>query len=206
MPEIDRWVIRHTLNRLAEFLASTTQTKNIFAINLSGQSICDDSFIDFVFGELARTSVPPNFICFEITETAAILNITRAKQFMATMREKGCRFSLDDFGAGLSSFAYLKTLPLDYLKIDGQFIREIIDDPVSSAIVSAINQLAHAMGLKTVAEFVDSNAIKKLLKGLGVDYAQGYGIAKPLPLADQLQTLAKTAKKPVRKAAQAQPA
>ena len=195
MPEIDRWVVRHTLRVLSKFLVGQKQFEGLFAINLSGQSVCDDSFMDFVFGELARSEVPPDSICFEVTETAAILNITRAKQFMSAMRKIGCRFALDDFGAGLSSFAYLKTLPLDYLKIDGQFIRGIAEDPVSGAIVSAINEMSHAMGLETIAEYVDGDATKKLLKRLGVDYAQGYGVAKPSSLAEQLQALAHRKKK-----------
>ena len=186
MPAIDRWVITHSLEMLADFGSRLAKRKSFFAINLSGQSICDNSFFNFVIGELARTGVPTTAVCFEVTETTAILNMKRAKQFMSALQEKGCRFSLDDFGSGLSSFSYLKTLPIDFLKIDGQFVREIAEDPVSNAMVAAINQMSHAMGLKTIAEYVENTAIKTQLSSLGVDYGQGFGIARPRPLADQL--------------------
>ena len=186
MPAIDRWVIKHSLEMLADFGSRLAKEKGCFAINLSGQSICDHSFLDFVVRELARTCVPMTAICFEVTESTAILNMQRAKHFMSVLREKGCRFSLDDFGSGLSSFSYLKTLPIDFLKIDGQFVREIAEDPVSNAIVAAINQMSHAMGLETIAEYVENRAIKTQLGSLGVDYGQGFGIEKPKPLADLL--------------------
>jgi len=185
MPAIDRWVITHSLEMLADF-GSRVGERSFFAINLSGQSICDNSFFSFVVGELARTGVPTTAVCFEVTETTAILNMDRAKQFMSGLREKGCRFSLDDFGSGLSSFSYLKTMPIDFLKIDGQFVKEIAEDPVSNAMVAAINQMSHAMGLKTIAEYVENTAIRTQLSSLGVDYGQGFGIARPKPLADQL--------------------
>jgi EAL domain-containing protein (putative c-di-GMP-specific phosphodiesterase class I) len=143
--------------------------------------------------------VPTTAVCFEVTETTTILNMSRAKQFMSVLREKGCRFSLDDFGSGLSSFSYLKTLPIDFLKIDGQFVREIAEDPVCNAMVAAINQMSHAMGLKTIAEYVENRAIKTQLSSLGVDYGQGFGIARPRPLADQLASLSKRVK-PIREA------
>ncbi len=199
MPAIDRWVITHSLEMLADFGSRLATEKSFFAINLSGQSICDNSFLNFVIGELVRTGVPTTAVCFEVTETTAILNMKRAKQFMSALREKGCRFSLDDFGSGLSSFSYLKTLPIDFLKIDGQFVREIAEDPVSNAMVAAINQMSHAMGLKTIAEYVESTAIKTQLTSLGVDYGQGFGIARPRPLADQLASLFKRVK-PIREA------
>ncbi len=199
MPAIDRWVITHSLEMLADFGSQLAKETSFFAINLSGQSICDNSFLDFVIGELSRTGVPMTAVCFEVTETTTILNMSRAKQFMSVLREKGCRFSLDDFGSGLSSFSYLKTLPIDFLKIDGQFVREIAEDPVSNAMVSAINQMSHAMGLKTIAEYVENRAIKTHLSSLGVDYGQGFGIARPRPLADQLASLSKRVK-PIREA------
>ena len=186
MPAVDRWVITHSLEMLADFGSQLAEEKSFFAINLSGQSVCDHSFLDFVMRELARTCVPMTAICFEVTESTAILNMQRAKQFMSVLQEKGCRFSLDDFGSGLSSFSYLKALPIDFLKIDGQFVREIAEDPVSNAMVAAINQMSHAMGLKTIAEYVENRAIKTQLSSLGVDYGQGFGIAKPRPLADEL--------------------
>jgi len=199
MPTIDRWVITHSLEMLADFGSQLAKETSFFALNLSGQSICDNSFLDFVIGELSRTGVPTTAVCFEVTETTTILNMSRAKQFMSVLREKGCRFSLDDFGSGLSSFSYLKTLPIDFLKIDGQFVREIAEDPVSNAMVAAINQMSHAMGLKTIAEYVENRAIETQLSSLGVDYGQGFGIARPRPLADQLASLSKRVK-PIREA------
>ena len=199
MPAVDRWVITHSLEMLADFGSQLAKEESFFAINLSGQSICDNSFLDFVIGELSRIGVPTTAVCFELTETTTILNMSRAKQFMSVLREKGCRFSLDDFGSGLSSFSYLKTLPIDFLKIDGQFVREIAEDPVSNAMVAAINQMSHAMGLKTIAEYVENSAIKTQLSSLGVDYGQGFGIAKPRPLADQLASLSMRVE-PIRKA------
>ena len=187
--EIDRWVIRHTFDLLSESGTFEKRPKSIFALNLSGQSICEDGFLDFVITELNRTGVPPTSICFEVTETAAILNMVRAKQFMLTLRKYGCLFSLDDFGAGLSSFSYLKTLPINYLKIDGQFVRDIADDPVCEAMIAAINQMGHAMGVKTIAESVENSAIKKRLAQVGIDYVQGDSIAKPRPLSTELKAI-----------------
>ena len=195
MPAIDRWVITHSLEMLADFGSRMKNEKSFFAINLSGQSICDNSFLNFVIGEFARTCVPMTAICFEVTESTAILNMKRAKQFMSVLRDKGCWFSLDDFGSGLSSFSYLKTLPIDFLKIDGQFVREIAEDPVSNAMVAAINQMSHAMGLKTIAEYVENRAIETQLSSLGIDYGQGFGIEKPRPLADRLASNSKGIKR-----------
>ena len=196
MPAIDRWVVTHSLERLADIRPHLDADFGHFAINLSGQSLCDDSFLDFVIDELARTRVRTGLICFEVTETTAILNFTRATEFMNSLRAQGCQFSLDDFGSGLSSFSYLKNLPIDYLKIDGQFVREIAEDPVSNAMVAAINQMSHAMGLKTVAEYVENQAIRTQLAGIGVDFGQGFGIARPHPLEDQLQLISKV--RPIR--------
>ena len=189
MPPIDRWVITHTFEALAD--CRLRDMRGYFAINLSGQSLCDPSFLEFIRNELSRTGVPPALICFEVTESAAILNIDQAIGLMSNLRDVGCRFSLDDFGSGLSSFSYLKTLPIDHLKIDGQFVREIVEDPVSNAMVAAINQMSHALGLKTVAEFVENRAIRTQLAGIGVDFGQGYDIERPQPLTERLETLAK---------------
>lgn len=177
MPEIDRWVVHNTLEKIASYQLCENRAKTIFSINLSGQSLCDDGFLDFVIHELDRTAVAPRTICFEITETAAILNIDRATHFMQTLKEHGCLFSLDDFGAGLSSFSYLRVLPVSYLKIDGQFVRDIVGDPICDAIVAAISQMSDAMGLKTIAEFVETPAIKQHVRRLGIDYAQGNAVA-----------------------------
>ncbi len=133
-------------------------------------------------------TVSPQQICFEITETAAIANLSTAKEFINKLKVRGCHFALDDFGSGLSSFSYLKELPVDYLKIDGTFVKGIIDDPIDLAMVKSINDIGHVMGKKTVAEFVENKKILELLKTIGVDYAQGFGIARPRPLATTDQT------------------
>lgn len=191
MPSIDRWVVTHSLECLADCHHALGRTSGHFAINLSGQSLCDDGFLEFVVEEMSRTAIPAGLVGFEVTETAAILNVSRAKRFMSVLRERGACFALDDFGSGLSSFSYLKALPIDFLKIDGQFVREIAEDPVSNAIVAAINQMSHAMGLKTVAEWVEDTAIRTQLAGIGVDFAQGFGVAKPRRLETQLEELTK---------------
>lgn len=180
MPAIDRWVVRHALQALAR--KPGWDEKDLFAINLSGQSLGDDAFLDYVSGELAQSGVPAARICFEITETAAVANLRSAQKFIATLKRLGCAFALDDFGSGLSSFAYLKRLPVDFLKIDGRFVRDMATDPVDHAMVESINQLGHVVGVKTIAEFVENAAILEQLERLGVDYAQGYGVHKPAPL------------------------
>jgi diguanylate cyclase (GGDEF)-like protein/PAS domain S-box-containing protein len=180
MPAIDRWVISTTMNKLQDRLARDPNW--LCVINLSGQSLCDERFLDFVIGELDRHSIDPGQICFEITETAAIANLRRAVHFMSELKALGCRFALDDFGSGLSSFAYLKNLKVDYLKIDGSFVRDMVDDPIDRAMVEAITQIGHVMGIQTIGEFVEDEAILNALLDLQVDFAQGYWIAKPRPL------------------------
>jgi EAL domain-containing protein (putative c-di-GMP-specific phosphodiesterase class I) len=140
--------------------------------------------MQFIIKELNESTIPPEKICFEVTETAAIGNLMKATRFMSILRNLGCRFSLDDFGSGMSSFAYLKELPVDYLKIDGIFVKDIADDPIDYAMVKAINEMGHVMGKETVAEFVEKEAILWKLREIGVDYAQGYAIAKPRPLIE----------------------
>jgi len=174
---LDRWVIDRSF---AWYTASGES--RIMAINLSGGSLTDDAFLGFVMDKLARHAVPPASVCFEITETAAIANLDYAIRFINELKQLGCRFALDDFGSGLSSFSYLKNLPVDYLKIDGSFIRDMDTDPVNAAMVNAICQLGKVMGIEIIAEFVENDAILKMLAGIGVDYAQGYGIARPKPL------------------------
>jgi EAL domain-containing protein (putative c-di-GMP-specific phosphodiesterase class I) len=139
--------------------------------------------------QLAKTSVPLNKLCFEITETAAIASLDKATHFMIALKREGCRFALDDFGSGLSSFGYLRTLPVDYLKIDGAIVKEIAVDDVALSMVSAIHQIADVMGIETIAEFVENDAIKDKLRSIGVDFGQGYGIAKPRPLDELLTEL-----------------
>jgi diguanylate cyclase (GGDEF)-like protein/PAS domain S-box-containing protein len=180
---LDRWVIENLFIWLAgkpEFLARLS----LCSINLSGLSLSDESMLTFIDQQFEKWQIPTHKICFEITETAAISNLSFARQFISNLRDKGCFFSLDDFGSGLSSFAYLKSLPVDFLKIDGLFVKDILHDKVDRAMVESINSVGHVMGKKTIAEFVENREILDQLDLLGVDYAQGYGIAKPVPLDD----------------------
>ncbi|OOZ39210.1 hypothetical protein BOW53_12570 [Solemya pervernicosa gill symbiont] len=184
---MDRWVIRTTLQWFEDNPEQLEQLAHC-AINLSGKSLGDDHFHEFVTEILTHTCVPPNKICFEITETAAITNLDKAIRFITTFKAMGCRFALDDFGSGMSSFAYLKTLPVDYLKIDGQFVKDMLDDPIDRIMVKSINEVGHDMGLKTIAEFVENRELLELLRRMGVDYAQGYGIDVPQPLEERKVT------------------
>ena len=175
---IDRWVVTHAF---AWLLAHQDDIEQC-AINLSGQSLGDAPFMAFVLQSLESSGVPADKLCFEITETAAISNMHTATHFIDTLRLRGCKLSLDDFGSGLSSFAYLRTLPVDVLKIDGQFVKDIALDPVSLAMVKSIHDIGCLMGKQTVAEFVENDAILQLLIGIGVHYAQGYAVGYPQPL------------------------
>jgi diguanylate cyclase (GGDEF)-like protein/PAS domain S-box-containing protein len=191
MPTIDRWVIRTLFASLGEYFRENTHPNQsaqkvgncFYAINLSGASINDEQFIDFVRSQLALHQLPPQVICFEINETVAIANLAQSAQFMRSLKPSGCRFALDDFGSGMSSFAYLKNLPVDYLKIDGRFVQQIVEEPIDLAMVEAINHIAHVMGIQTIAEFVENETILEKVTAMGVDYAQGYTIAKPRPFA-----------------------
>jgi diguanylate cyclase (GGDEF)-like protein len=183
MPALDRWVVQNAFTYLAKCLASNrTAMAEMFFINLSGATVGDDQFTAFVTEQLQVHRLPPTLVGFEITETAVIADLTGAIHFIERVRQLGCHVALDDFGAGLSSFSYLKTIPADYLKIDGGFIRDMLNDPMDHAIVEAINNIGHVVGLKTIAEFVESDAIKQRLLEIGVDYAQGYAIQRPVPL------------------------
>ena len=184
MPEIDRWVVRNALEKLAPLRDTLIQRRALFAINLSGQTIGDDSFLDFLGTCFEEAGVPENLICFEITETAAVANLDKARRFIEELRLRGCRFSLDDFGAGLSSFAYLKSLPVDYLKIDGSFIRDMHWDEVDRAMVKSINDIGHTMGIATVAECVESEEILAAVRQVGIDFVQGYAVGRPRPLPE----------------------
>ncbi|WP_157981381.1 EAL domain-containing protein [Cognatilysobacter tabacisoli] len=187
MPRIDRWVVRAAIAAAAEAVADdAARPAPLVAINLSGATLCDAGFAPFVRAELARAGVPASRVCFEITETAAIANLTSAVRLINELKALGCRFSLDDFGSGLSSFAYLKHLPVDLLKIDGVFVRTMASDPVDRAMVASINEIGHVMGLETIAEFVENDAILAELRAIGVDYAQGYALGAPQPLAEVL--------------------
>lgn len=185
MPAIDRWVIQHLLldgqgERLVAEMGRTSATH--CAINLSGASLNDDQFLGFLEDALRRTSLAGSALCFEITETVAINSFGRVREVMQAFRQFGCQFALDDFGSGMSSFRYLKNLPVDYLKIDGALVRNIVEDAADFAMVEAINRIGGAMGLKTIAEFVETAACLQRLRDIGVDYAQGYAIHRPEPL------------------------
>lgn len=179
MPEIDRWVINATFKHFSN-KEGVSHWK--VAINLCGESMCDESLIEYIKEQQSKYHISPKNVCFEVTETAAIANLNKAALFMKKLKSVGYSFALDDFGCGMSSFAYLKNLPIDYLKIDGVFVKDIVDDPIDFAMVKSINEIGHAMNLKTIAEFVENDAILGKLEEIGVDYAQGYGIGYPEPL------------------------
>ena len=181
--KLDRWVIAATFRWILDHPAHLERLY-LCSINLSGHSLNDETFLKFVHQEFEKSPVPREKICFEITETVAIANLSRTASFMKALKTKGCRFSLDDFGSGLSSFAYLKNLPVDFLKIDGVFVKDILDDPLNFAMVKSINEIGHVMGKQTIAEFVENEAILEKLREIGVDYAQGYGIDRPRPIED----------------------
>lgn len=189
MPLVDRWVIHHSLQLLGASWGTIAETGAVFCINLSGQSLTNTGFLAFIAHELEQSGVSPEQICFEITETAAISNIDEALVFMEALRSIGCLFSLDDFGAGLSSFGYLKVLPVDYLKIDGSFVREVTSDEVSLSMVQAICQIGNTMGLAIVAEYVGDQETLDALREIGVNYAQGFFIGKPAPLDQTTERL-----------------
>ena len=179
--KLDQWVIHTAFNWLYDN-PDILERVGHCGLNLSGQSLGDSSLLNFITSELIDKNIPLHKICFEITETAAIANLENAVAFIKTLRDLGCKFALDDFGSGLSSFAYLKNLPVDFLKIDGAFVKDIVDSPVDHAMVSSIHQVGKALGIKTIAEFVENNEILMKLEEIGIDYAQGYGIALPKPI------------------------
>jgi EAL domain-containing protein (putative c-di-GMP-specific phosphodiesterase class I) len=180
MPRIDRWVVHKVFTHLAT-LPQPSLGHEFIAINLSGVTLNDPSFAQFIRKELRSLLVPTQSICFEVTETAAISSLDKAAEFIKEMTQLGFRFALDDFGSGVSSFGYLKQLPVSYLKIDGSFVKDLVTDPMDRAIVESITQIGHAMNLKVIAEWVENDATLAALQAIGVDFAQGYGIAKPEP-------------------------
>jgi EAL domain-containing protein (putative c-di-GMP-specific phosphodiesterase class I) len=196
MASIDRWVIkavcqhiqsvRASLAPLEEFEESHRRRPALFSVNLSGVSLGDPGLHDYVTEQFVLHEVAPEQICFEITETALIANLPEAQLFMQRMKALGCRFSLDDFGSGFSSFGYLKALPVDYLKIDGIFVRDIASNAINRAMVKAINEVGHVMGIQTVAEYVEDAATLDVVRELGVDYAQGYAVGALRPLTPGL--------------------
>ncbi|MCC3405627.1 MAG: EAL domain-containing protein [Microcoleus sp. PH2017_10_PVI_O_A] len=208
MHAIDRWVIRTLFGNLSQIFTANLLVQNpgadsdkivtlpaccslsnsqssfakypsLYAINLSGDSLNEEKFIDFIQEQFSIYQIPPEIICFEITETVAIANLSKAACLIWKLKELGCQFALDDFGSGMSSFAYLKNLPVDYIKIDGNFIKNLAENPIDIVMVEAIAKIARAMGIKTIAEYVESQAVMDKLKELGVDYGQGYYLGKP---------------------------
>ena len=189
MPTLDRWVIGHAIEMLKPHVALLRSSPVVFTINFSGQSLQDADFTEHVAALIERSGLPPSSLCFELTESAAIGNISRAEALMRRLRKLGCNIALDDFGTGLSSLAYLRTLPIGMLKIDGSFVRDVLKDPRAESMVQAIAQLARAMNLTTVAEYVETDEIRTRIESLGVDYGQGFAIARPTPLVDILAEL-----------------
>ncbi|GAA1035039.1 hypothetical protein GCM10009557_41530 [Virgisporangium ochraceum] len=183
---VDRWVVQATCAALAGRYEPGVDASEHFSINLSGGSLGDASMLTFIRDQLDRNGIPPSAICFEVTETVAINDLTAAIAFITELRTLGCRFALDDFGSGLSSFSYLKRLPIDIVKIDGSFVRGITTDPVDRAMVESVNRISQEMGLRTVAEFVESEAIMNCLRAIGVDYGQGWAIGRPKPFDEWL--------------------
>lgn len=192
MGSIDRWVIRavchhimsvrDSLPPLDALAESCRRAPALYSINLSGMSLADTSLQHYITGQFVQFEIAPEQICFEITETAVIANLPKAQVFMHQLKMLGCRFSLDDFGSGFSSFGYLKALPVDYLKIDGLFVRDIASNAINRAMVKAINEVGHVMGIKTVAEYVENDATLAVIRELGIDYAQGHAVGNVRPL------------------------
>jgi diguanylate cyclase (GGDEF)-like protein/PAS domain S-box-containing protein len=188
MAPLDRWVVTHVCRHIAYQDAHANGHQDgqdgeaadrpAFSVNLSGISLGDEGMLDHIMTEFDRNAIDPARMCFEITETAVISNLPRAQEFIGRLRALGCRFSLDDFGSGLSSFAYLRTLPVDYLKIDGVFIRGIVHNDINRALVKAINEVGHVMGIRTVAEYVEDDATLDVVRRLGIDYAQGNAVGE----------------------------
>ncbi|MES2826160.1 MAG: EAL domain-containing protein [Pseudomonadota bacterium] len=178
MPQIDRWVVSTAFSRSA-ILNRNPEQQQILAINLSGTTLCDEDFLSFVHEQFEKYGVSPANFCFEITETAAIANLTQAIKFIQDLQSIGCLFALDDFGSGMSSFTYLKHLPVNFLKIDGSFVKDMIENTIDRAMVESINHIGHVMDIQTIAEFVENDQVLNALRDIGVDYAQGYLIQKP---------------------------
>ncbi|HEY8521992.1 MAG TPA: EAL domain-containing protein [Gammaproteobacteria bacterium] len=177
-PSIDRWVITQAFRWLVSE-ADERERLALCSINLSGQSLADEKFLPFVIDQFQKSGLSGSCICFEITETAAIASYSQANRFIHALKELGCKFALDDFGTGLSSFGYLKHFPVDFLKIDGSFVKEILHDPIDREMVRSINEIGHLTGKQTIAEFAENQEIITMLRGMGVDYAQGYGVSEP---------------------------
>jgi diguanylate cyclase (GGDEF)-like protein/PAS domain S-box-containing protein len=183
---LDAWVVKHAFTLLSQYPEFMDEIEFV-SINLSGPSLTNGNFLEYISTQFRKTGIEARKICFEITETVAISNFNAAISFISVLRSFGCRFALDDFGSGLSSFGYLKNLPVDYLKIDGVFVKGIVNDPIDRAMVKSINDIGHVIGMQTVAEFVENDEIVDILKDIGVDFGQGYGLGKPGSLNDLLE-------------------
>lgn len=181
MGDVDRLVIRKALSWVADNLSKIERLGGV-AINLSGQSLVDPALVNFIRDNIERKHIPPAFVSFEVTETAAILSLDRAAAVIQGIKALGCQFALDDFGTGMSSYGYLKKLPVDYIKIDGSFVRNILSNSHDQAIVKSINEIAHFMGKETIAEYVENREILEYLHESGIDYVQGFALEKPVYL------------------------
>lgn len=187
MHQVDQWVVTHTLQLIEQHRLYDKGL--MFSINLSGQTLAREDFLDRLVDSIENSKVPASMLSFEVTETAAISNLGHAGAFVTALKKLGCTFALDDFGSGLSSFAYLKNLNVDFLKIDGGFVQDMLTQESDAAMVEAINQMGHVMGLQTIAEYVENDAIRAQLVRLGVDYGQGFGIHKPMPISELVESL-----------------
>jgi EAL domain-containing protein (putative c-di-GMP-specific phosphodiesterase class I) len=185
--EIDRWQVKSVLNWIRQNRTRFTKIEG-FSINLSGQSINSEEFLAFLHEEFSDYNLPVEKITFEITETAALGEFNQTEKFIRQIKRYGCKFSLDDFGSGYSSYAYLKNLQVDYLKIDGSFVKDLVSNTNDQAMVKSMNEVGHSLGMKTIAEYVENDEILQILRDIGVDYAQGYGIAKPCRIEDLSET------------------
>lgn len=181
MTTLDRWVVHNVFKVIAQCQSDDRHQvpQALCAINLSGSSIGDDTFLEYLKQQFKTFDVSPGMICFEITETSAIADLQSAIRFINELKALGCQFSLDDFCSGMSSFAYLKHLPVDFLKIDGSFVKDMLDNPINKAMVEVINNIGHVMGKRTIAEYVETPQIESALQEMGVDFAQGYLISRP---------------------------
>jgi EAL domain-containing protein (putative c-di-GMP-specific phosphodiesterase class I) len=184
-PAIDRWVIRQTFRWLVSE-ADERERLMLCSINLSGQSLGDEKFLPFVIDQFRMSGLDATKICFEITEHAAVASYSQAVRFINALKELGCKFALDDFGEGMSSFGYLKHLPVDFLKIEGGFVKEMLHDAIDREMVRSINEIGHLTQKKTIAEFAENEDIITMLRGMGVDYAQGYGVSEPKRVSSAL--------------------
>jgi len=197
MPAIDRWVVRQACSRLAYRRSDAERQPFMLAINVSATTLNDEQFLDFVLGEIASSDVSPGALCFELTEAAAMTSLAAATHFIRELRDRGCRFSLDDFGSGLSSFIFLKNLPVDFLKIDGQFMHNVTRDHIDRSMVEAIAQIGESMGIRTIAERVDSAEVLAQLADIGIQYAQGHYIGAPQPV-EMLESLVTAEQKDIK--------